>query len=191
MHKQSISHADLLSQMKAEDIERFWSKVDRSGGPNACWLWTAHLTCKGYGQFRVAGRKGKVMRAHRVAYVLAKGVIPDDLLVCHDCPDGDNPACCNPAHLFVGTNVDNKLDWIKKGKRRRTKKQIQADDEQRRQRVSATPYRNRKLTVKQVQSIREKYANGEMSQGAIARGFGISISTANSIVHRKTWRSIE
>lgn len=90
--------------------ERFWSKVDKSG---SCWVWTASKSPKGYGKI---GIKNVPRLAHRVSYELANGPIPDGLMVCHNCPDGDNPACVNPAHLFLGTNTDNVQDMIKKGR---------------------------------------------------------------------------
>lgn len=74
---------------KAEDRLRFWAKVNRSGGPDACWEWTASTKSSGYGGFWVGGR---VLRSHRVAYEIANGPIPEGAVVCHHC---DNPPCCN------------------------------------------------------------------------------------------------
>lgn len=88
--------------------KRFSSKVDRSGGPAACWPWKgAWRTEKGYGRILKDRRKGRALRAHRVAWELAHGPIPLGLCVCHAC---DNPPCCNPAHLFLGTMLDNNRD---------------------------------------------------------------------------------
>lgn len=91
------------------NAEKFWSKVDRSG--TGCWLWQGYVTPKGYGTYAFA--KGKVGRAHRIAYELSKGAIPDGLYVCHAC---DVPACCNPAHLWLGTGDDNVADRAAKGR---------------------------------------------------------------------------
>jgi hypothetical protein len=92
---------------------RFWSKVDKSSGPDACWTWTSKARSndgKGYGAFNSGS--GSV-RAHRFAWELTNGPIPDGLHVCHEC---DNPLCCNPAHFFLGTPKDNNADMISKGR---------------------------------------------------------------------------
>jgi hypothetical protein len=92
---------------------RFWSKVDKSGGPDACWNWMAKSRShsgNGYGNFNY---NGKAAHAHRVAWELTNGPIPNGLFGCHKC---DNPLCCNPAHLFLGTAKDNSADMHAKGR---------------------------------------------------------------------------
>ncbi len=88
---------------------RFWAKVDRSGGPNACWPWMgARARRDGYGRFDHDA-------AHRAAYRFATGPIPDGLFVCHRC---DNPPCVNPLHLWLGAAADNNADRDAKGRHR-------------------------------------------------------------------------
>lgn len=90
--------------------ERFWSKVDRSGGPDACWPWTGAVDGKGYGRFNIAGHN---IPAHRVALALA-GRDPGDACGLHSC---DNPPCCNAAHLVRGTLQDNNRHIAERGRR--------------------------------------------------------------------------
>lgn len=91
--------------------QRFWAKVDVSG---ECWEWKANKNNKGYGMIRLGGLASKVL-AHRVSYELEHGVIPGDKIVMHRC---DNPGCVNPAHLRLGTMLDNMLDKVAKGRAR-------------------------------------------------------------------------
>lgn len=91
---------------------RFWAKVDRT---DDCWTWTAATTGSGYGRFGHQNARGGWVAAHRFAYELANGPIPDGMFVCHKC---DNPPCVNPSHLFLGTHQDNMRDMDAKGRRR-------------------------------------------------------------------------
>lgn len=93
--------------------ERFWSKVDRSGGTNTCWIYLGAKNRGGYGSFWYLGM---MQIASRVAFHFSYGLeLPSTLQVLHHC---DNPPCCNPIHLFLGSNTDNKLDSVMKRRNR-------------------------------------------------------------------------
>ena len=102
------------SRPRAPLDERFWAKVDRASS-DACWPWLATHGRFGYGEFKVGGRSGRSVKAHRVAWELTHGPISDGLFVLHRC---DNPPCCNPGHLFLGTHADNMRDMAQKGRQR-------------------------------------------------------------------------
>lgn len=81
--------------------ERFFAKVNKT---DKCWVWLGAKNDWGYGNFQY---EGKIEKAHRVAYRMFIGEIPDGMKVLHRC---DTPACVNPAHLFLGTDGDNARD---------------------------------------------------------------------------------
>lgn len=92
---------------------RFWSKVDRRG-PDECWPWQGWKTERGYGIFEFQKKR---MRASRVAWELEnKQEFPDGKFACHTC---DNPPCCNPAHIWAGTHLENMRDCAAKGRKSR------------------------------------------------------------------------
>jgi hypothetical protein len=92
----------------------FWSWVD-IGAADECWPWKLWVSNKGYGMFVSLGR---TQTASRVAWFLSNGINPDGV-VCHSC---DNPICCNPAHLFLGTQSDNIRDCVRKGRHNEARK---------------------------------------------------------------------
>lgn len=94
---------------------RFLSFIQKTEN---CWLWMGGKNRRGYGKFQ---NGYKTIIASRMAYELFKGPLEDKKLVCHTC---DNPPCVNPDHLWLGTNRDNQLDSIKKGRRPKMKKEV-------------------------------------------------------------------
>jgi endogenous inhibitor of DNA gyrase (YacG/DUF329 family) len=145
--------------------QQFWERVDKTGGPDACWPWLLRLDKDGYGDTRW---KGKPIRAHRLAFFFTKGT-SDAPLIRHSC---DNPPCCNPSHLLDGTVQDNSDDMVSRGR-------------------SLTGEENHKavLIEPDVLVMRAMVANGTTLRDAAAR-FGVSLSTAASAVHGDTWRSL-
>lgn len=149
----------------AEDL---WALIDKSGGPDSCWLWTGPKD-KGYGR---VSWQGKTLSAHRVAWLLVKGPIPDGMSVCHDCPGGDNRACCNSSHHFLGTTADNSADMVAKGRSLH--------------RFGALHPRA-KLTRAIVDEIRRKYATGQYSQSQLGAEYGVTQVHIGQIVRHEQW----
>ena len=158
----------MLDKFTPRDIDRFWRKVDRSGGPDSCWPWLAGRSPRGYGKF-TAHHNGKAfdLRANRVAYVLAYGPIhPKEPVIRHTC---DNPPCCNPRHLVAGTHQDNCDDRMIRGRWRG----------------------HIKLTEDQVREIRARYRPRVVTLPMLAREFGVAQVTIQKIVNRKLWPKVE
>jgi hypothetical protein len=116
----------MFKRTDEERIARFWAKVDRRG-PNECWPWLAKSRANGgYGQF---GYRSKCFKAHRFAKAVSMGLdpllLPSEWKILHSC---DNPPCCNPAHLRVGSMKDNAADMVKRDRRPRklTREQVEA-----------------------------------------------------------------
>ena len=168
--------------MDEKTLARFWSKVDRRG-TDECWPWTAGKTC-GYGVFSPAHHSQR--RAHRVAFELVNGQIPDGLFVCHRC---NNPPCCNPAHLYIGTHADNMRD------RRASGHYAVGDAHPARlhpERVARGSGHGRsKLTEGDVRSLRARYALGGVTYAELGRSFSISGGQASKIIRGNGWSACD
>jgi hypothetical protein len=146
--------------------EWFWHKVKLAPG-DACWVWTgAKASLRGYGQ---SIKDGKACVASRVAYESAYGPIPVGMCVCHRC---DNPPCCRPDHLFLGTREENIQDMI--GKRRHAfgEKHPQA-----------------RLSAAQVAEIKKRMHS--TSRTVLAKEFGVSNSAIDLIKMGRHWKHVE
>lgn len=147
--------------------QRFWRKVQKTNG---CWIWLGGFNVWGYGKFSVGPRKfNKSRPAHRIAYELVYGPIPESLQVCHHC---DNRACVRPDHLFLGTAADNSDDKLAKG----------------RQPLGEQHHRSR-FTESQVREIRLLRSQG-VSTYQIYKKMGGSYANIKDIIKRRTWRHL-
>jgi hypothetical protein len=101
---------DAITSISEKDKQRFLQKVIKRGD-DECWKYTGGINRGGYGNFKM---RGVTVTAHRVAYRIHFDSHPGELFVCHKC---DNPKCCNPGHLFLGTAQDNGHDCTRKRRR--------------------------------------------------------------------------
>lgn len=145
--------------------QRFWEKVDRRG-QDECWPWLGGRGPAGHGWFSV---KSVDILAHRWLWRHLHGPIPEGLVVRHSC---DNPPCCNPAHLLIGTQLDNITDRETRG---RTAK-------------GSSHYRA-KLTESDVREIREGLRGG-VSRTALAQHFGVSRATIRQVGTGQSWKHV-
>jgi len=148
---------------RATIFASFWAKVNRSHAKD-CWLWQGYTNNHGYGVFSVIGHR---TRAHRFAWLASRGEIPAGMEVCHHC---DVTRCVNPDHLFLGTQRDNHLDSVRKGRKR--------------------AWGLQKLNAEQVREIRRRAALGE-SQRSVGRAFGVARNTVSQIVNGRTWAHLD
>lgn len=163
-----------------KQIERFWSKVDKDSSDNGCWLWKG-IRVGGYGEFATA--RGNSKLTHRIAWELINGEIPAKLEVCHNCPNGDNRGCCNPAHLFLGTHRENMLDAVRKG--------IMVKTEEDREKTRGEKHGCSKLTEDDIRYIRKRYAIGDISQRELAKEMGIRQPQICAIINRVRWKYVK
>lgn len=148
-------------------MRRRWQLMVTVAGPNDCWPWAGRLDDKGYGFIHVNGR---TTRVHRVAWTLAHGDWPPvGQVVRHTC---DNPPCCNPCHLILGSIRDNVHDCIDRGRRAR-----------------GESLRQSKLTEVDVYNIRRRLSAGEY-QRSVAADFHITQAAVSLIATGKTWRHV-
>ena len=150
--------------------DRFWEKVDKKG-PDDCWEWIGARSSKGYGT--LGGPNGTTLSSHRVAYELTFGPIPLGKQILHEC---DNPPCCNPSHLFLGTNRENRLDCVRKGRANSCNDHTKGSH-------------HGFLSAEQIPELRALHASG-VSLVEIGKRFGVHSTTIWGALHGKTFRHV-
>lgn len=160
----------LASQGLSETFPtRFWTKVKKT---DFCWLWTASPYGGRYGRISRTGKsrptKGRDISSHVAAWILIKGPVPKGMCVLHHC---DNPRCVNPDHLWIGTQLENMRDMVKKRRARGCRGESHA---------------NHKLTSSDVASIRSLKLSGHTGV-ELAKRFGVTPAQISNIVLNKQW----
>lgn len=174
-------------------VVRLLAQIDRRE-PDECWHWVGKVNSGGYGSLWMGQR---VLGAHVAVFTLCFHAVPHGQHVCHRC---DNPRCCNPAHLFLGTPSENMLDAARKGRngsQQHPERRPRGDNHwtkrlpekvARGEKVNAS---NRKLTREDVLAIRAAYRAGAGSQKQIGDQFGIGHAQVSRIVHGIRWGWLE
>lgn len=149
-------------------IKKFFERIEKR--PNGCWIWIGSLDTKHYGRIK---HLGKSTKAHRVAWQIYRGEIPNEMAVCHNCPNGDNPSCVNPSHLFLGTRAENTKDAMIKGSLCHGSKCHKA-----------------KLNENDVALIRTMFRTNTATRIELAKRFGVSAVSISYIINGKTWKHV-
>lgn len=142
----------------------FWNKINIKNNDD-CWIWLGGLFKTGYGAFHI---NYKTVLAHRYSYELTYGKILNGMLVLHKC---DNKKCCNPKHLFLGTQKDNMDDMINKGRS-----------------LFGEKHPQHKLMKNNVEEIKKLYTEGKYSQYNLAKIFNVKQVTIWRIINNVAWR---
>lgn len=145
-------------------LQDIWKQIDIKR-KDECWNWLGHKDKDGYGRATI---NSKDYRSHRVVYEETYGKIIGGLFVLHTC---NNPSCCNPNHLYLGTNQDNMNQMV-------------------REKRSSIKITTPKLTEKNVIDIRKLYSTGNYTQYKLAEIFKIGQGNISEIVNKKHWAYI-
>ena len=140
-----------------------------------CWIFTGAINEAGYGIVGTGGRGQPNDRAHRITYRHYCGPIPDGMFVCHSC---DTPSCCNPDHLFLGTNQDNVNDMVRKGRNSKPPRNPH---------VVGSVHPGSKLTEEKVREMRELSAQG-WKQRELAERYGVVHQTVSKVLSGKRFK---
>ncbi len=179
--------------MRRNTIADVQSKLDKcvpTNGPldTPCLIWQFYINTEGYGTMPFCGMHKK---AHRLAWTLQHGEIPDGLCVCHKC---DNRACCNVDHMFLGTVADNHKDMMVKGRHWVVRGDMHGTRTKPESLQRGESHHRHKLTESDVTEIRNQYANCTGSKrklaSQLAARFSVCMETIGNIARGKTWKHL-
>lgn len=149
-----------------KDIQRFWRKIDKREEDD-CWIWKGAISNNRYGHMNY---DGKDEYSHRLCYMISYGEIPENMEVCHNC---NNPLCCNPRHLCIGTHQDNMRYMVDTGRSTKGEK-----------------HPNHLLTEEEIDQIRDKYSKSKdkIKQSDLAMMYEVSTHAISDVICNKTWK---
>ena len=155
--------------MKRKDAaNRFWAKVDQRGVDD-CWDWKAGKDKDGYGLYNGALYGQQVRKAHRFAYMLFRGAIPEGANICHTC---DNPSCVNPRHLYAGSPASNMQDKMERGR-------------------SNIPRGEDSPHARITEEVARKILIDPRRYDEIAAEYGVSFGTVSNIKNKHSWAHLK
>jgi hypothetical protein len=155
---------DIPKRKPGKPTKNIWDFVEKT---DKCWNWIGYKNRDGYGILSI---NGKGERVHRQVLIQSGIDLGENDIVMHTC---DNPACCNPDHLKIGTHRDNQLDKISKSRQARGEKQGAS-----------------KLTEEEVLYCRKIYAEGNVTYKELAKAHGVCKDTMQKAIRRKQWTHI-
>ena len=176
MIRQKTGSYPTVFSSKLTDKQRFYSAVLLPNA-NGCMLWSKITTKRGYAVIRLRSEDRRRMLAHRYSYELHYGTFDQSLHVCHKC---DNRACMAPDHLFLGTNEDNMMDKMSKGRQAKGSSIT----------LGWKTHPSVKLTHKDVLEIRVLLTNGELIK-SIAEKFKVERRTISDIKNNRRWTHVK
>jgi hypothetical protein len=158
----------VAAERQMPTLEHFTRHVEFTDG---CWIWHGDLDRSGYERIQTGTRpRRRWIRAHRAAWMLFYGPIPEGMDVCHCC---DNPSCVHPGQLFLGTHADNMTDMVEKGRSLRGER-----------------HPNAKLTEADIKAIRTQYAAGGVTGRELGERYGVATNVIYEIAKRRKWRHV-